>query len=215
MRRATGTISRTFRIKSSSTRKFSTHDCTSSDVSGGADLVRQLLHSRFVGAVEEFSVGQEIRPVRGVKQVKSGGGVVAPMVGALGYRLLRSVFLPRLTTLRMQAKAATMTSAACALSHEHACRTKAARGICGTAVLHAAALARRMRPDKANGSTRASGAAAAQVDSRTPPSCRECTLAMPQHSRPINSRARSSVAVGVVGAVVAVGVDAATSATTW
>jgi hypothetical protein len=108
-----------------------------------------------------------------------------------------------------------MTSAACALSHEHACRTKAARGICGTAVLHAAALARRMRPDKANGSTRASGAAAAQVDSRTPPSCRECTLAMPQHSRPINSRARSSVAVGVVGAVVAVGVDAATSATTW
>jgi hypothetical protein len=32
---------------------------------------------------------------------------------------------------------------------------------------------------------------------------------MPQHSRPINSRARSIVAVGVVGAVVAVGVDAA------
>jgi hypothetical protein len=50
---------------------------------------------------------------------------------------------------------------------------QAARGIRGTAVLHAAALARRIRPDKANGSTRASGAAAAQVDLRTPPSCRE------------------------------------------
>jgi hypothetical protein len=74
----------------------------------------------------------------------SGGSVVAPMVGALGLPPPRSVFLRRLTALRMQAKAATMTSAACALSREHACRTKAARGICGTAVLHAAALARRM-----------------------------------------------------------------------
>jgi hypothetical protein len=64
-----------------------------------------------------------------------------------------------------------MTSAPCALSREHSCRTKAPRGICGTALLHAAALARRMRSDKANGSTRASGAAAAKVDARTPPSC--------------------------------------------
>jgi hypothetical protein len=56
----------------------------SCDVSGGADLVSQLLHSLSVGAVEVFSVGQQIRPVRAVKQVKSGGSVVAPMLGALG-----------------------------------------------------------------------------------------------------------------------------------
>jgi hypothetical protein len=98
----------------------------SCDVSGGADLVRQLLHSRFVGAVEEFSVGQEIRPVRGVKQVKSGGCANGWRFGTAA----RSVILRRVTALRMQAKAATMTSAACALSREHACRTKAARGIC-------------------------------------------------------------------------------------
>jgi hypothetical protein len=55
-------------------------------VSGGADLVRQLLHSMLVGAVEVFSVGQQVRPVRGVKLVKSGGSVVAPMLGALGLR---------------------------------------------------------------------------------------------------------------------------------
>jgi hypothetical protein len=61
LRRATETISRTFRIMSSSTRKFSTHDCTSSAVtSRGADLVCQLLHSMLVGAVEEFSVAQQI-----------------------------------------------------------------------------------------------------------------------------------------------------------
>jgi hypothetical protein len=56
----------------------------SCDVSGGADLVSQLLHSLFVGAVEVFSVGRKIRPVRAVKQVKSGGSVIAPMLGALG-----------------------------------------------------------------------------------------------------------------------------------
>ena len=39
----------------------------------GADLGLQLIHCTLVGAVEEFSVGQQIRPVRGVKLVKSGG----------------------------------------------------------------------------------------------------------------------------------------------
>jgi hypothetical protein len=38
----------------------------------------------FVGTVEVFSFGQQILPVRGVKLVKSGGSVVAPMFGALG-----------------------------------------------------------------------------------------------------------------------------------
>jgi hypothetical protein len=56
----------------------------SCDVSGGADLVSHLLHSLFVGAVEVLSVGQQIRSVRAVKQVKSGGSVVAPVLGALG-----------------------------------------------------------------------------------------------------------------------------------
>ena len=56
----------------------------SCDVSGRADLVRKLLHSMCVGAVEVISVGQQIRPVRGVKLVKSGGSVVAPRLGALG-----------------------------------------------------------------------------------------------------------------------------------
>ena len=56
----------------------------SCDVSGVADLVGQPLHSMFVGAVEVFSVRQQIRPVRGVKLVKSGGSVVAPRLGALG-----------------------------------------------------------------------------------------------------------------------------------
>ena len=46
------------------------------DVSCGADLVCQLLHSMFVGAVEEFNVAQQIRPVRAVMQVKSGSNVV-------------------------------------------------------------------------------------------------------------------------------------------
>jgi hypothetical protein len=40
----------------------------SCDVSCGADLVSQLLHSLFVGAVEVFSVGQQIRPVRALER---------------------------------------------------------------------------------------------------------------------------------------------------
>ncbi len=78
-------LSCTFRIMLSSTRKSSTRlNVLSCDVSDGADLVRQQLHSMLVGAVEVLGFGQQIRPARGVRLVKSVGSVVARRLGALG-----------------------------------------------------------------------------------------------------------------------------------
>jgi hypothetical protein len=104
-------------------------------VSGGADLVRQQLHSKV------FSFGQQIRPVRGI---------------------LRPSRLRRSTALRLQPKAFTMTSTACTPTSEYACRTMAAVGSRGTAPLHAAALASRMRSDHVD-QTRETGAHVHQV----------------------------------------------------
>ena len=118
-------------------------------VSCGADLVRQQLHSMWVGGVEALRAAW----------------------ARWDCLLLRSVSFRRLTALRMPRKASTITSAACTPARKHACRTLAAVGSCGTAALHAAALASRMRSDKGNGPAHASGAAAAAADARTPPSC--------------------------------------------
>jgi hypothetical protein len=53
-------------------------------VSCGADLVRQQLHSMWVGGVEALSFGQQVRPVHGVQLDKSGGSGVVRRIVALG-----------------------------------------------------------------------------------------------------------------------------------
>ena len=157
---------------SSSTRKFSTHDCTSSAVTCPA--LRILSASRCTACSSERSrySASASKSDQSVAYSWSRAAAASLRPGLARWDcLLWSIRLRSWTALRMQAKASTMMSAACTPARKHACRTLKAVGSCGTAVLHAAALASKMRSDKGNGCARSSGAAAAAVDARTPPLC--------------------------------------------
>jgi hypothetical protein len=169
------------------------------DVSCGADLVCQLLHSMFVGAVKEFSVTQQIRPVRAVMQVKSGTNVVEPLVGALGVPPPSVGVLPQVDGL---------TDASQGVHDDvrrlHACaRARLPHsGSSGQLWDGSAACGCSRQQDEIRQGKRARtcirwcGCGCGGCMHATVVQQLECTLAMPQHSRPVSSGARSSVAVG-------------------
>ncbi len=95
----------------------------SCDVPGGADLVSQLLHSRFVGAVEVFSVGRKIRP-------ESRSRAAAASLRPRWDCLLRSICVHARTAFRMPAKAPTMTSTDCKPAHKHASGSSGGSAAC-------------------------------------------------------------------------------------
>ena len=167
-------------------------------VSCGADLARQLLHRMFVGAVEVFSFGQQVRPVRGVQLVKSGGSVVAPRLGALGLPPPSVGVLPQVDG------AADASQGVLDDVHRlHACAQARlphsdSRGQLwdGSAACGCPRQQDEITQGKRVRTCIRCGCGCGRCAHATVVQQLQCTLAMPQHSRPVNSRARSSVAVG-------------------
>ena len=166
-------------------------------MSGVADLVGQPLHSMFVGAVEVFSVRQQIRPVSGVLLVKSGGSVVAPRLGALG--LPPSVDSPPLVDGATDASQGVHDD----VHRLHACEQarlphsdSSGQLWDGSAACGCPRQQDEIRQGKRVRTCIRCGCGCGRCAHATVVQQLECTLAMRQHSRPVNSRARSSVGVG-------------------